>query len=199
LTLFRVIGDLAIIVASSFLMLLERDRIRDWAVRFLPEKRRVGFVDESEKSLQKVGRYVLGQLIVMSVIGIGTGLGMFILGIPFALPIGLLGFLGEIVPYIGPIVAGVPAAILGFIQSPLDGLIMTAWLIALQALEGYVLSPLIQHKVLRVSPLAVILVVVAALSLFGIIGALVAVPFVAIADVLLEDVVFPLRRRKSIR
>lgn len=197
LTVISAIADVTIVVVTSFLMLLERSRIRRWTLRFLPHDTRQPFLHESEKSLQKVGRFVLGQLIVMAVIGVGTGVGMFVLGIPFALPIGLLGFLGEIVPFIGPIVAGVPAAILGFISSPLDGLIMTGWLLALQALESYVLSPAIQHKVLRVSPLAVVVVVVVALTLFGILGALVAVPIVAIVDVLLEDVIFPMRERRE--
>jgi putative heme transporter len=122
---------------------------------------------------------------------------MFALGLPFALPMGLLGFLGEIIPYLGPIVAGVPAAIIGFVQSPTDGLIMGGWLILLHILEAYVLGPQIQHRVLRISPLAVVLGVVVALSLLGVLGGLVAIPFLAIVDIFLTNVVFPWRRRRN--
>lgn len=197
ITLVGVIANLAIVIITSILILFERDRIRRWMLRFMPAGRRERVVEVSGRSLQKVGRYMLGQLILMTIVGIGTGLAMFILDIPFALPIGLLAFIGEIIPYIGPWVAGVPAALLGFIESPLQGFIMTGWLLALQALESYLLSPIVQHRVLNVSPLAIVIVLVAGLSLFGILGALIAVPLVAIADIVLQDVVFPMRDRQD--
>ncbi len=199
ITIVTAIGDLLIIVVASILMLYERDRIARWIANFLPNDMNDPFLTVSRQSIHKVGHYVLGQLVIMAVVGVGTGLVMFILGLPFALPMGLLGFVGEIIPYLGPIVAGVPAAIIGFVQSPLDGFVMGGWLILLHILEAYVLGPQIQHRVLRISPLAVVLVVVLGLSLLGVLGGLVAIPFLAIVDILLNNVIFPWRRRQRAR
>jgi predicted PurR-regulated permease PerM len=199
LTVFSVIGDLLIIVISSILMLIERNQIARWIGNLLPTHANERFQVLAAQSIKKVGRYVLGQLAIMVIVGIGTALVMFALGLPFALPMGVLGFVGEIVPYLGPIVAGVPAAIIGFVHSTTDGLIMGGWLILLHILEAYVLGPQIQHRVLRISPLAVVLVVVVALSLLGILGGLVAIPFLAVVDIILQNIVFPWRARRNSR
>jgi putative heme transporter len=147
----------------------------------------------------KLGGYIRGQLLVMAVTGVGTAVGMMLLGVPFALPMGLLGFLAEAIPLAGPIIAGVPVLVLAFLESPTTGLLMLVWLIVLQQLEGWLLYPIIQGRILSLSPLVVVLAVLAGATLYGVLGAVIAVPIVAIVDVILREVVFPLRRQASRR
>lgn len=132
----------------------------------------------------------------MLVIGAGTALGMLIFGVPFALAMGVLGFLLEAVPNFGPILAGIPVVLLGLLQSPLTALLLLAWLLGLQALESYILTPYIQHRMLAISPLVVFLAVITGFTLLGVIGGLIAVPVVAVIDVVLREVIIPFRHRE---
>jgi hypothetical protein len=76
---------------------------------------------------------------------------------------------------------------------------MLIWLLGLQALENYVLTPVVQHNAVNLSPLVVFLAVIAGLTLWGVVGAIIAVPLVAVAAVILEEILLPMRRRKVLR
>jgi hypothetical protein len=76
---------------------------------------------------------------------------------------------------------------------------MLAWLVVLQQLEGWVIYPLVQGRILSLSPIVVVLGVLAGATIYGVLGALIAVPIVAIVDVVLREVVFPLRQRRQRR
>ena len=83
--------------------------------------------------------------------------------------------------------------------SPATGLADAAWLVVLQQLEGSVITPYIQGRIVNLSAIAVLLGVVAGTSIAGIVGGIIAIPIVAVADVVLRDIVFPLRRRAEAR
>jgi predicted PurR-regulated permease PerM len=199
LTVFGVLAGIAIIIVTSVLLLLERNKIQHWFEQFLEPDQRGSFADVSNKALGKLGAYVRGQLLIMVIVGAGTATAMLILGVPFALAMGVLTFLLEAIPNFGPILAGIPVVLLGLSQSFTVGLILLGWLVILQVLESWVLTPVIQHKALAISPLVIFLAVIAGLSLFGVVGAIVAVPLVGAIDVILRDVVVPLRKKQMRR
>lgn len=196
-TVLQVITNVAIMLFLSALLLLERDAILRWVARFLVARDRRPALDLVNVATTKLGAYVRGQLLVMVITGVGTAGGMMLLGVPFALPMGLLGFLAEAIPLAGPIIAGVPVLILAFLESPTTGLLMLGWLVILQQLEGWLIYPMVQGRILSLSPLVVVLAVLAGAGLYGVLGAIIAVPMVAIIDVILREVVFPLRQRAS--
>jgi putative heme transporter len=198
-TVLQVLANLTIMLFLSAVILLERDAILRWASRFLVARDRRPALNLVHTAAAKLGGYVRGQLLVMAVTGVGTAVGMMILGVPFALPMGLLGFLAEAIPLAGPIIAGVPVLVLAFLESPTTGLLMLVWLVALQQAEGWLLYPIVQGRILSLSPLVVILAVLAGATLYGVLGAIIAVPIVAIVDVVLREIVFPLRRQASRR
>lgn len=181
----------------SALLLLERDAIRRWSLRFFVARDRRPMVELSKSALTKLGAYVRGQLVVMTITGIGTATGMFLLGVPFALPMGVLGFLVEAIPLAGPIILAVPVLLLAWLESPATAGLMLIWLAILQQLEGWVIYPVVQGRILSLSPAVVVLAVLAGASLYGVLGAIIALPVVAVADVVIRDIVFPLRRRAS--
>lgn len=196
-TALQVLVNLALMLFLSAVILVERDAIARWSARFLAARDRRPALELAHTATVKLGAYVRGQLLVMVITGIGTAAGMMVLGIPFALPMGLLGFLAEAIPMAGPLIAGIPVLLLALLESPLTAVLMLVWLVLLQQAEGWFIYPIIQGKILSLSPLVVILAVLAGATLYGILGALIAVPIVAIVDVILREIVFPLRRQAS--
>ena len=183
----------------SALMLIERDRTRAWALEFVDERDRDALIGVSRNALLRLGAYVRGQLLVMAIIGTGSAAGMLVLGVPFAVPLGALSFATAAIPLAGAFIAGGPIVLVALTDSPATGLFMLLWLVVLQQLEGSVITPYIQGRIVNLSAIAVLLGVVAGTSIAGIVGGIIAIPLVAVADVVLRDIVFPLRRRAEAR
>lgn len=205
-TVVAILVNVVIVFVLSALMLLERDDARRWFMQFLDRDDGELVHDVARNALHKLGAYVGGQLLLMTVIGVGTGLGMVVVGLftqgsplPFLFPLALLAFVTEAIPMVGPFISGVPIAAVAFLESPLTGVLMGIWLIALQQLEGLILVPVVQSRAVALSPMIVLLAVLAGGTLAGIVGAIIAIPAVAVADVIIRDVVLPLRRHREER
>lgn len=136
---------------------------------------------------EKLGRWARGELVLMLAVGVGMYLGLLAIGIPYALPLAVLSGLLEIVPTLGPIVAAVPAVIIGLGISPLAGIGAAAVAFLIQQLENYVLVPKIMQKSAGISPLAVLIAIAIGAKLMGITGVIIAVPFVIILQVLIKE------------
>lgn len=132
------------------------------------------FLIVMEKDL---GGWISGQFLLMLIMGVLVGVGLYLIGVPYALPLGILAGLLEIVPNIGPIVAAVPAIILALIYG---GWSMTVWTtvfsIVIQQLENVLIVPTIMKNAANVSPIVSILLIIVGYQVFGVIGALLAVP-----------------------
>lgn len=199
LTLVGILTNALVVIFLSALMLIERDRTRTWAFEFVDERDRDAVIGVSRNALLRLGAYVRGQLLVMTIIGFGSALGMLVLGVPFAVPLGALSFITASIPLAGAFIAGGPIVLVALTDSPATGLFMAAWLVGLQQLEGSVITPYIQGRIVNLSAIAVLLGVLAGTSIAGIVGGIIAIPLVAVADVVLRDIVFPLRRRAEAR
>ena len=199
LTLASILTNTLVVIFLSALMLIERDRARAWILEFVDQRDRDAVLGVSRNALLKLGAYVRGQLLVMAIIGVGSGVGMWVLGVPFAVPLGALSFITAAIPLAGAFIAGGPIVLVALTVSPGTALLMAAWLVVLQQLEGSVITPYIQGRVVNLSAIAVLLGVLAGTSIAGIVGGIIAIPLVAVADVVLRDIVFPLRRRAEAR
>jgi predicted PurR-regulated permease PerM len=202
LTAASIVANLGIVIFLSALMLIERDRTRGYLMNFVEEPDREAVMESARKALLKLGAYVRGQLLVMTIIGVGTFLGLVVVGlfvsgepIPFAVPLAALSFITAAIPMAGAFIAGAAIVLVSLTVSPLAALLMAGWMIVLQQLEGSVITPYVQGKVVNLSAVVVLLAVVAGTSLAGIVGGIIAIPVVAVVDVIIRDVVFPLRRR----
>jgi predicted PurR-regulated permease PerM len=120
-------------------------------------------------------------------IGLGTYIGLFLIGIPFALPLAILAGILEIIPILGPIVSAIPAIIIGFGISPVIGVAVTAVAFLVHQLEGYVLVPKIMEKSVGVSPLVVLVAITIGAKLLGVVGVIISVPFVITLQVLAKE------------
>jgi putative heme transporter len=199
LTIAGIVTNALVVVFLSALMLIERDRARGWLLEFADERDREAMVGVGRNAALRLGAYVRGQLLVMAIIGFGSTLGMVVLGVPFAVPLGALSFITAAIPLAGAFIAGIPIVLVALTVSPGTALLMGLWLVVLQQLEGSVITPFIQGRVVNLSAIAVLLGVFAGTSLAGIVGGIIAIPLVAVADVVLRDIVFPLRRRAEDR
>jgi predicted PurR-regulated permease PerM len=113
--------------------------------------------------------------------------GLSIVGVPYALVLGIFAGLMEIIPYVGPIIAAIPGVILGFIISPTVGfLALLVYLLAHQ-FEGNVVVPIVMKKAVGLNPIAVILALLIGAKLAGILGAVLSIPIAASISVYVGD------------
>jgi predicted PurR-regulated permease PerM len=127
--------------------------------------------------------YTRIQMFVAFVDALGIGVGAAIIGVPLALPLGVLVFIGSFIPLVGALVTGAVAVLLALVANGLvNALIMVAIVLLVQQLEGHILQPLVMGKAVSLHPVAVILSVAAGSYLAGIPGALFSVPILAVAN-----------------
>jgi predicted PurR-regulated permease PerM len=119
--------------------------------------------------------------------GAGVAIGAAVLGVPLAVPLGILVFLGAFVPIVGALLSGGVAVLVAFVAvGPVKALLMLLVVILVQQLESHVLQPFLLGRAVSVHPLAVIVAIAAGVLLAGIVGALFAVPFVAVVNVVVS-------------
>lgn len=131
-------------------------------------------------------RWIVGRIIVMAINGGLTALGLWFLGVPLALPLGIITGFFNFIPNIGPFLAAIPAVLIAFTQSPTQALYTAILFFIIQNLEGFVLSPLVQQKAVELPPVLIIAAQLLLGILFGFIGVLLAVPVVAVVFVLVR-------------
>lgn len=130
--------------------------------------------------------WLLGQVCLMVAIGITTSLGLWLIGIPLALVLGLIAGIMEMIPYIGPWLSAVPAALIALLVSPYHLLMTLGLYLFIHILEGYVLQPLVQRKAVLLVPALTLVAQVLLSELWGLLGLFVAAPFAVTSVVLLK-------------
>jgi predicted PurR-regulated permease PerM len=172
----------------TFFLLLEG---ASWVERFyglLPERsqprwRRIG--SEIHKT---IGGYVTGNLLISLVAGLTATIMLLILDVPFAIALGLLVAILDLIPLAGATIAGILVATVSFLHSIPAGIIMTIFVICYQQLENHVLQPLIYGRTVQLSPLAVLISILIGAELAGILGALAAIPVAGSIQVIIRDI-----------
>jgi predicted PurR-regulated permease PerM len=175
------------VLVFAFYMLLTHDKLQEQAGFLFGETRKEQIGRLIGAWENKLGKWARGQLLLMLSIGLGTYLGLVLIGIPFALPLAILAGIFEIIPILGPIVSAIPAIIIGFGISPVIGLGVTAVAFLVHQLEGYVLVPKIMEKSVGVSPLIILISIAIGAKLLGIMGVIISVPFVITLQVLIKE------------
>jgi len=127
--------------------------------------------------------FIRGQLLVALFVGVSSGLALILLGVEFAILIGILAGITNIIPYLGPIIGGIPAAIIAFLDTPIKALWVIIAFVVIQQAESSVVSPRIVGQRVGLHPTIIILALLIGGSLWGFIGLLIAVPLAAIVKV----------------
>lgn len=184
-SLFGNILSILTVAIFAFYLLLIRDKF-DNNLEFLFGKEKIKNVINLINTLEKkLGGWARGQFLLMLTIGLLSYTGFIILGIPYALPLALLAGIFEIVPYLGPIIAAIPAIILGFSISPFLGFAAVGLAILIQQLENYVFVPKVMEKSTGVSPIITLLSLAIGFRLAGIVGMIISIPIVIIIQTII--------------
>ncbi|WP_347030565.1 AI-2E family transporter [Brevibacterium paucivorans] len=177
------VTGLLITLFASFFFLFDGGRIFNWFVRLLPKPAQPKSVAAAVNGWNSLVQYVRVQVLVAAIDAVGIGIGALVLGIPLAFPLTVLVFLASFIPLVGAVLTGVIAVLVALVSKGLvSAIIMLIVVVAVQQLEGNVLQPFLMGKAVAVHPLAVVLAVTGGGVLFGIPGALFAVPFVAMLN-----------------
>jgi predicted PurR-regulated permease PerM len=172
---------LAMFVLIFFL--LQGDQIWAFLVRLMPRKARPAVYGAGRRGWTSMVSYARIQMFVAFVDAVGIGVGAAIIGVPLALPLGVLVFIGSFIPVVGALVTGAIAVLLALVANGLvNALIMLGIVLLVQQLESHILQPLVMGKAVSLHPVAVILSVAAGSYLAGIPGALFSVPILAVAN-----------------
>jgi len=184
------LGGLIVIPVLGAYLLYDSEVIKRFFIGFIPEKRRdatLGLLGELEEVL---GGYIRGQLLVGLTVGILIAIGLVLAHVPYAILIGAVAGALDLIPYIGPVIAFVPAFIIGYSTGGISmaGAVALVFVIANQ-LEGHVIAPNIVSRTIKLSPSAIVLAVLIGGELYGIPGMFVAVPLAGVIRVLLLHVI----------
>jgi predicted PurR-regulated permease PerM len=191
------IFQFALIIILSILLIAEGERGFNYFVSLLAPSQQ----EEARKLgggiARRVGRWVMGELALMLAVGVLTTAGLLLIGVPFALLLGITAALLELAPFVGPTLVAIPAALLGFTVSPTMGIVAGVFMIALAQFDAHVLTPLLLGQAVKISPVLVIIAIVAGAAWFGILGALIAVPLAASLQLVFRELVEPYVRART--
>lgn len=176
------------ILVVSIYLLLDEDRTRDMLVSVLPLRQRDRIAGIVHKISVRIGDWLRGLIFVMAVVGVLSGVGMALLGVPYALTLGVWAGVTEIIPIIGPFIGAIPGVLLAFtFLGPIQGVIAIVIYFVIQEAEGHILVPKVIGSSVGVSPVTVIFGLLVGAKLFGLAGVFLSVPVVAALGVLYRE------------
>ncbi len=180
------VANIAIVLFLGLYLSVDPALYREGLVRLVPPARR----DRARVVLLTVGYtlrwWLVGKLIDMAVVGVLTWLGLVLLGVPLALTLALLAALLTFIPNIGPVLAAVPAVLLALLEGPTQALYVVLLYLAVQTVESYLITPIVQQRTVSLPPALTITAQVLLGVLAGALGLLLATPLAAMALVLVK-------------
>jgi predicted PurR-regulated permease PerM len=159
----------------------------DGFVSLFPARQRQRVREILGEMYSSVQRWFLGQLTSMTIIGLLFTVAMFIIGIPFALLLGIFSGLISFVPYIGPMVSVIPPVLLALTGNPIDALWVILAYLGIQAIEGNLVQPIVMSRAVHLHPVTLVFALLTMGTLFGFVGVFLAIPLVAALHVLLRE------------
>ncbi len=175
-----------VLVISFYLVAADRG-MKKFIHDLVPSAHQNVVMNLIEKIQRKMGLWVVGQIILSVFIFVLTYIGLSILGVKYALFLALIAGLLEVVPYVGPFLAAIPAVFFALIQSPALVIGVIILYIIIQKTEGYVLVPKVMEKTVGTSPLVVLLALLIGFKVAGILGLLLAVPLAGAIMVVIAE------------
>ncbi|WP_245854405.1 AI-2E family transporter [Micromonospora wenchangensis] len=181
-TAAEALGSTLLALVLLFFLLKDGRSMWHWVLRRMTGPNRTVAAEAGRVGWRTLGSYSRGTMIIAAIDAIGIGLALVLLGVPLALPLALITFLGGFVPIIGATVAGAVAVLVALAANgPTTALLVLAAVIAVQQVEGNLLEPLIMKRQVQLHPAVILVVVTAGTLIAGIAGAFVSVPIAAVA------------------
>lgn len=178
---------LTIIPVLVFYLLKDYRGVKSFMFRLIPHKYRNEAADIGKEMSKGLGGYIRGQLIISIAVGVISTLCWMWLGIPYALLLGAILAIVNIIPYFGPIIGAIPVVTVAYMVQPEKALFVIAIIFAIQLIESNLLSPYIMGKTVKIHPIGIIFVLLLGGELAGVIGMIVSVPLFTMLKVLIQQ------------
>ncbi|WP_394175730.1 AI-2E family transporter [Guptibacillus hwajinpoensis] len=178
---------LVIVPFVLFYFLKDDHKLTPFLLKFIPTNHK----EEGKKVLHNINQtlsaYIIGQIIVAIVDGALMYIGYLIIGLPYALILGLFVTVTAVVPFFGPIIGVIPALVVALTQDPVMAFYVLIIMVVVQQLEGNLVAPVVLGSRLNIHPLTIILLLIVAAALYGFIGMLIAIPLYSVVKVTLQN------------
>lgn len=186
-TALEVVSGAGITLFATIFFVHDGPRIWSWVTSMFPPGARTRVDEAGRLSWMTLSGYARGTVMIAAIDAAGIGLGSWLIGVPLAGTIAVLVFFFSFIPIVGALLSGLVAVLIALATEGLTAaLLVLAVVILVQQLEGHILQPIIQGKLVAIHPLAVVLAVAGGSIVAGLVGAVIAVPIVAVANVLVR-------------
>jgi len=182
-----VISYLVVIVIATIYSVAQPGPLVNGFVALFPAGRRQEVRRILRELYETVQRWFVGQLASMLLIGVLSTVALYLIGVPFALLLGIFSGLISFIPFVGPLISVIPPLLLALIGTPIDALWVVLAYAAIQTIESYLIQPLVMSRAVSLHPAVVMFALLIMGTLFGFVGVLIAVPLVAAIAVLLRE------------
>ncbi len=175
--------SVVVVLALTFYMLVKEDGMNKFLLFITPKAQQSRIISIADSIKKKVGNWLAGQLLLMVIIFFLDFIALSIFKVKYALALAILAGLLEIVPYLGPIISIGLASVVGFLISPVTGLMVLGILTIIQQIESNIIVPQLMKKVVALNPILVILALMIGIKLGGVMGAILSVPIATSVNV----------------
>jgi predicted PurR-regulated permease PerM len=181
------VAGVVTIAFMTFFMLLEGPAWRDRFIALLPERGQPRAHAIAHDVSRTIGGYVTGNLLISLIAGFLTTIVLLVVGVPFALALGLLVAILDLIPLAGATLGAIIVTLVALTDSVTAALVVLAWFVVYQQLENHLLQPIVYGRTVRLSPLAILVSVLVGAEVAGVIGALGAIPVAGTIQILISD------------
>ena len=181
-----VVGTVTIIF-MTFFMLLEGPRWMDRIYGLLPSESQPRWRRVGHDIYRTVGGYVTGNLLISLIAGISSTIVLLIMGVPYAVALGLIVAFLDLIPLAGATLAAIVVGAVAFLHSIVAGIVVVVFFVVYQQVENHLLQPVVYGRTVQLSPLAVLIAVLIGAELAGVLGALAAIPVAGSLQVILRE------------
>ncbi len=182
------IFGLITILILSFYFLIEAPAMFEYLIRFVPAGRRADVATAARQAVAKVSAWLRAQFLLAGVMGVFAAIGLWLMNVPYFYVIAMIAAIGETIPIIGPVIGGIIAVAVAITVSTKLAVMVGAYFLVLHQLEANVLVPKIMERRVGVSPVVVMVALLVGGELWGLIGAILAIPTAAILSVVVEEI-----------
>lgn len=180
------VTNLILVLAGAVFFAAQPQLYRDGLLRLIPKQRMTIAEATFDDSAMALGLWLQAQILSSIVVVVFVYIGLTVLGVPSALALAIIAGLLDFIPFIGPVLAGIPAVLVAFSVSPATALWTIALYLVIQQIQGNFLQPLIQKRSVDLPPAVLLFAVVAAGTLFGLIGVILSAPLTVVGFVLVQ-------------
>ncbi len=185
--LFGGVVAFGIVVVISFYLAVQRKGVEDFLRLVTPKEQEEYVLDLWKRVELKLGRWFQGQLLLAFVVGATVFVGLSLIGVPYALLLGVIAGIFEILPIVGPLFSAILGIGVAVIISPFLAVLTLLFYVIIQQIENHVLVPLLMKRITGLNPVIVIVALLVGAQLGGVLGMIISVPLATVAGELLED------------